>query len=112
MIKVFPASTLQVFLPVATFPCQVVPYLPPLLVCTFQIEGLDDSLERLQTPYVDVVFAHRPDESVPMEETVRAFTHVINQGKAHYWGTSEWTSAQIEEGKSSQLYLLTSRSSV
>lgn len=32
------------------------------------IEGLEESLERLQTPYVDVYFAHRPDCTVPMEE--------------------------------------------
>lgn len=32
-----------------------------------------------------------------MEEIVRAFTHLIDTGKAFHWGTSEWTSAQIEE---------------
>ncbi|KAK0566389.1 hypothetical protein OC861_003255 [Tilletia horrida] len=61
------------------------------------VEGLDASLKRLQLDYVDVVKAHRPDVSVPMEETVRAFNHVINQGKAHYWGTSEWSAVQILE---------------
>jgi len=61
------------------------------------IEGLNESLERLQTDYVDVVFAHRPDVTVPMEEIVRAFDWLINQGKAFYWGTSEWSSRQIEE---------------
>nr|KAF6444040.1 potassium voltage-gated channel subfamily A regulatory beta subunit 2 [Molossus molossus] len=44
------------------------------------IEGLKASLERLQLEYVDVVFANRPDPNTPMEETVRAMTHVINQG--------------------------------
>lgn len=41
--------------------------------------------------YVDVVFAHRPDTTVPMEEIVKAFSHVIDNGKAFYWGTSEWS---------------------
>ncbi|KXN71713.1 Aldo/keto reductase, partial [Conidiobolus coronatus NRRL 28638] len=51
------------------------------------IEGLNASLKRLQLEYVDLVFAHRPDPQVPMEEIVRGFNHLINQGKAFYWGT-------------------------
>ncbi|HBY09188.1 MAG TPA: aldo/keto reductase, partial [Chloroflexi bacterium] len=61
------------------------------------VEGVDAALQRLQTDYVDLVFAHRPDIYTPIEETVRAFNHVINQGKALYWGTSEWSAAQIME---------------
>lgn len=61
------------------------------------IEGLNESLERLQMDYVDVVFAHRPDPTTPMEETVRAFNYLIESGKAFYWATSEWSSRQIEE---------------
>jgi len=61
------------------------------------IEGLRESLDRLQLSYVDVVFAHRPDHTVPMEEIVRAFNWVIDQGWAFYWGTSEWSAAQLEE---------------
>ncbi|MBL6966224.1 MAG: aldo/keto reductase [Anaerolineales bacterium] len=61
------------------------------------VEGLDAALARLQLDYVDLVFAHRPDLHTPIEETVRAFTHVINQGKAFYWGTSEWSAQQIME---------------
>ncbi|KAK7207207.1 NADP-dependent oxidoreductase domain-containing protein [Myxozyma melibiosi] len=61
------------------------------------MEGLDQSLKRLQLDYVDVIFAHRPDrEGVPMEEVVRAFTQMINDGKALYWGTSEWSAFEIE----------------
>jgi aryl-alcohol dehydrogenase-like predicted oxidoreductase len=44
-----------------------------------------------------LIFAHRPDINTPIEETVRAFTHIINQGKAYYWGTSEWGATQIME---------------
>jgi len=61
------------------------------------IEGVDAALERLQMDYVDLVFAHRPDLHTPIEETVRAFNHVIEQGKAFYWGTSEWSATQIME---------------
>lgn len=61
------------------------------------IEGLDHSLERMDLDCVDLVFAHRPDVHTPIEETVRAFNHVIDQGKALYWGTSEWNARQITE---------------
>jgi len=61
------------------------------------VEGLDASLNRLQLTYVDLLFCHRPDPDTPIEETVRAMTHVINQGKAFYWGTSEWSAPQIRE---------------
>lgn len=61
------------------------------------LEGVDASLKRLQMEYVDLVFCHRPDLYTPIEETVRAMNHVINQGKAFYWGTSEWGATQIME---------------
>lgn len=61
------------------------------------IEGMDASLKRMGVEYVDLVFAHRPDNQTPIEETVRAFNHLINQGKAFYWGTSEWSAQQIAQ---------------
>ncbi|KAG8219206.1 NADP-dependent oxidoreductase domain-containing protein [Butyriboletus roseoflavus] len=61
------------------------------------IEGTKESLKRLSLDYVDVIFAHRPDVSVPMEEIVRAFSWVIEKGWAHYWATSEWSAYDIEE---------------
>jgi len=61
------------------------------------IEGTRDSLQRLQLDYVDIIFAHRPDPTVPMEEVVRAFNFVIDKGWAFYWGTSEWSAVEIEE---------------
>jgi voltage-dependent potassium channel beta subunit len=47
--------------------------------------------------YVDLIFCHRPDIYTPIEETVRAMNHLINQGKVFYWGTSEWSARQIME---------------
>ncbi len=61
------------------------------------IEGIQASLARLQLDYVDLLFCHRPDIYTPIEETVRAMNFIINQGWAFYWGTSEWSAAQIME---------------
>lgn len=61
------------------------------------VEGMNASLARLQMDYVDLVFAHRPDIHTPMEETVRAFNHVLDKGQAFYWGTSEWSAQEIME---------------
>jgi voltage-dependent potassium channel beta subunit len=59
------------------------------------IEGVNNALRRFQMDYVDLVFCHRPDPNTPIEETVRAMDTVIKQGKAFYWGTSEWSAAEI-----------------
>ena len=61
------------------------------------IEGTDAALARLQLDYVDLIFCHRADLHTPVEETVRAMNHVIDQGKALYWGTSEWPAERILE---------------
>lgn len=61
------------------------------------IEGTDAALKRMQIDYVDLIFCHRPDFHTPIEETVRAMNHIIDQGKAFYWGTSEWSAQQIME---------------
>ena len=59
------------------------------------IEGINQSLKRLQMDYVDVIFCHRPDKNTPIEETCRAMNYVIEKGMAFYWGTSEWDADQI-----------------
>ena len=61
------------------------------------IEGTDASLQRLQLDHVDLLYCHRPDPDTPIDETVRAMNHVLNQGKALYWGTSEWSAEDIRE---------------
>ena len=59
------------------------------------LEGINKSLKRLQLEYVDLLFCHRPDPTVPIEETVRTMDIIIRQGKAFYWGTSEWSAAEV-----------------
>jgi len=59
------------------------------------IEGINGSLRRLQLEYVDVIFCHRPDANTPVEETAWAMHSIIESGKAFYWGTSEWSAADI-----------------
>jgi voltage-dependent potassium channel beta subunit len=59
------------------------------------IEAINGSLQRLQLEYVDVLYCHRPDPTTPIEETVWAMHNIIEWGKAMYWGTSEWSAAEI-----------------
>lgn len=58
-------------------------------------QAIDGSLQRLQLDHVDVVYCHRPDPDTPIEETVHALNDIIAQGKALYWGTSEWSAEEI-----------------
>ena len=60
-------------------------------------EACHQALKRLKVDYLDLYFCHRPDPSVPIEETVRTMTELIWQGKVLYWGTSEWSARQIME---------------
>ena len=61
----------------------------------YLMQAIDGSLKRLQLDYVDLVFCHRGDPNTPIEETVRAMSDMITQGKAMYWGTSEWSADDI-----------------
>lgn len=60
-------------------------------------EACHQALERLQIDYLDLYFCHRPDPETPIEETVRAMHDLIVQGRVLYWGTSEWSAADIRE---------------
>jgi len=60
-------------------------------------DGCHQAMERLHVDHLDLYFCHRPDPRVPIEETVRAMTELIQQGKVRYWGTSEWSAQQIME---------------
>ncbi len=53
------------------------------------------SLKRLGTDYIDLYQCHRYDETVPLEETLRALDDLVTQGKVLYAGVSEWNAQQI-----------------
>ena len=59
------------------------------------MESIEKSLKRIGTDYLDIYFCHRYDSATPLEEVVRAMDDLVHQGKILYWGTSEWTGAQI-----------------
>ena len=60
-------------------------------------DACDAALRRLRVDYLDLYLCHRPDPDTPIEETVHAMDLLIRQGKVLYWGTSEWSAAQIRE---------------
>jgi voltage-dependent potassium channel beta subunit len=58
-------------------------------------QAIDGSLQRFGLDHLDLVYCHRSDPDTPIEETVGAMSDMITQGKALYWGTSEWSAADI-----------------
>ena len=61
------------------------------------VEACHEALQSLQVEYLDIFFCHRPDKNVPIEEVVWTMNILIQQGKILYWGTSEWSAAEIME---------------
>jgi len=61
-------------------------------------DGINGSLRRLQTDYVDVYQAHRYDHFTPLEETMQTFADLVRAGKVLYIGVSEWTAEQLRAG--------------
>jgi len=61
----------------------------------YLMQAMDGSLKRMGLDHIDLIYCHRPDPHTPVEETVRAMSDLITQGKALYWGTSEWSAADI-----------------
>ena len=61
----------------------------------YLMQAIDGSLARMGLDFIDLIYCHRPDPHTPLEETVRAMSDLITQGKALYWGTSEWSAADI-----------------
>ena len=60
-------------------------------------EACHKALKRLQVDYLDLYFCHRPDPKTPIEETARAMSDLVHQGKVLYWGTSEWSAQEITQ---------------
>ena len=61
----------------------------------YLMHAVDGSLKRFGLDFIDLIYCHRSDPHTPIEETVRAMSDLISQGKALYWGTSEWSAADI-----------------
>jgi voltage-dependent potassium channel beta subunit len=61
----------------------------------YLMHAIDGSLERFGLDFVDLLFCHRADPDTPIEETVWAMSDIVSSGRAHYWGTSEWTADEI-----------------
>lgn len=61
----------------------------------YLMQAIDGSLKRMGLDFIDLVYCHRPDPHTPIEETVWAMSDMITRGKALYWGTSEWSAAEI-----------------
>ncbi|MBL7925802.1 MAG: aldo/keto reductase [Bacteroidia bacterium] len=61
------------------------------------VEACHAALKRMQVDYLDLYLCHRPDPNVPMAEVVFTMNHLMQQGKILYWGTSEWSAAEIME---------------
>jgi voltage-dependent potassium channel beta subunit len=61
----------------------------------YLMQAVDGSLGRFSLDFIDIIYCHRADPHTPVEETARAMSDLITQGKALYWGTSEWPAADI-----------------
>jgi voltage-dependent potassium channel beta subunit len=72
-----------------------VPNMKNTLNRKYLMQAIDGSLERLGLDFVDLLFCHRADPETPIEETVWAMSDIVASGRAHYWGTSEWTADEI-----------------
>ncbi len=59
------------------------------------IEGVEASLRRLQTDYIDLYQMHRPDADTPIEETLRALDDLVRAGKVRYIGASNYAAWQL-----------------
>jgi voltage-dependent potassium channel beta subunit len=64
------------------------------------VEACHEALQRLQLDYLDLYFCHRPDPNTPVQEVVWTMHNLIQQGKILYWGTSQWSAAEIMEAHS------------
>jgi aryl-alcohol dehydrogenase-like predicted oxidoreductase len=59
------------------------------------MQSVEGSLRRLQTDHIDLYYAHRWDDTTPIEETLRAFDDLIRAGKVRYIGASAYASWQL-----------------
>jgi voltage-dependent potassium channel beta subunit len=72
------------------------PHLRTTLNRKYLLQGIDGSLERLRTSFVDLLLCHRRDPETCIEEVVWTMSDIVAAGKALYWGTSEWPAADVQ----------------
>jgi aryl-alcohol dehydrogenase-like predicted oxidoreductase len=63
------------------------------------IRECENSLQRLQTDYIDLYQVHRPDPNVDVDETLGALTDLVHQGKVRYLGSSTYPASAIVEAQ-------------
>ncbi len=61
------------------------------------VKAVDESLRRLGTDRVDVLYLHAPDAATPVEETLEAVRGLVQAGKARHWGVSNHAAWRILE---------------
>ena len=61
------------------------------------IAACNESLERLQTDYIDIYYSHHDDAEVPIAETLGAYAQLISEGKIRYIAASQYTGARLQE---------------
>ena len=63
------------------------------------MQQVDDSLERLETNYIDILYIHKWDYETPIEETMRALNDLVRAGKVHYLGASSMHTWQFQQAQ-------------
>ncbi|MFW9914153.1 MAG: aldo/keto reductase [Candidatus Thorarchaeota archaeon] len=63
------------------------------------LASIDETLEKLQTDYLDIYCCHRFDYITPLEETISAMNYLIDEGKILHWGTSNWLGVELERAQ-------------
>ncbi len=61
------------------------------------IQGVEDSLQRLQTDYIDLYQSHTDDESTPLEETLETYSELVAQGKVRAIGASNYSAERLAQ---------------
>jgi aryl-alcohol dehydrogenase-like predicted oxidoreductase len=63
----------------------------------YMVQAVEDSLQRLQTDYIDLYQAHRDDQETPLEEIMAAFDDLVKQGKVRWIGASNFSAERLAQ---------------
>jgi len=67
------------------------------LSAAYIFQAVEESLKRLQTDYLDIYFSHKDDLETPIEETLKAYSVLVEQGKVRAIGASNFTAERLEK---------------